>query len=411
MTTLADLLGTLWDRRYAAAQGADGRPLEELCRDLLGTRSEGEGMELARRILDRYAGMDDDARRHALLRATRAFDLDAEALSAALAAHRGDPSPRAYRALIAAAEPPRQELARRLNRVPGATARLVAMRADLKRFEAEEPDLGRLDLDLRHLLSSWFNLGFLVLRPITWDSSARVLERIIATEAVHAIASWDDLRRRLEPPDRRCFAFFHPAMPDEPLIFVEVALTRGVPGSIQALLAGDREIEPRPDTAVFYSISNCQPGLAGISFGSSLIKQVVEALQHGIDGLRAFVTLSPIPGLARWMEAEGLVPDARLARTAARYLLHAKDRRGRPLDPVARFHLGNGAAVHDLHARADTSQSGHERSHGAMVNYLYDPSRIAQNHDRFTREGAVVASRRVQGLARAVRADAAREPG
>lgn len=408
MSLLADLLTTVFDRRYAGAERADDRPLEELCRDLLATRSEAEGLELARRILDRYAGADDAGRREAL-GVLDGFDLDADALDAALDAYRGAPDAGAYRTLMAAAEPPRQELARRLNRVPGATAQLVAMREDLLRLD--DPSLGRLDLDLRHLFGSWFNLGFLVLRPITWESPASVLQRIIAYEAVHAITSWEDLRSRLEPPDRRCFAFFHPAMPDEPLIFVEVALTRGVPGSIQALLEEDREPEPRPDTAAFYSISNCQAGLAGISFGSSLIKQVVEELRRELPGLGTFVTLSPIPGLAAWMEEEGLAPPEdpeRLRGIAAAYLLSAKARHGGPRDPVARFHLGNGASVHAVHAGADTSPRGIERSHGAMVSYLYDPARIGAQHDAFTREGTVAASRAVQGLARSA---TARAPG
>jgi malonyl-CoA decarboxylase len=399
VSLLADLLTTVFDRRYAGAERADDRPLAELCRDLLATRSEAQGLELGRRILDRYAALDDPGR-HEALRVLDGFDLDADALSDALDAYREAPDAASYRALMAAAEPPRQELARRLNRVPGATARLVAMRADLLRLD--EPALGRLDLDLRHLFSSWFNPGFLVLRPITWESPASVLQRIIAYEAVHAIASWDDLRGRLEPPDRRCFAFFHPAMPDEPLIFVEVALTRGVPSSIQALLAEDREPEPRPDTAAFYSISNCQAGLAGVSFGSSLIKQVVEQLRRELPGIGTFVTLSPIPGLADWMAQEGLDPGEpeRLRRIAARYLLTAKGRHDRPRDPVARFHLGNGASVHAVHAEADVSERGMARSHGAMVSYLYDPARMGAQHDAFTREGAVAASRAVQSLAR-----------
>ena len=411
---LADLLSTLFERRYAGAERADGRPLVELCRGLLATRSEGEGLELARRILDRYAAMDDAGRREALRLMLDALDLDARALAEALDAYRAAPDPAGYRRLLAAAEPPRQELARRLNRVPGATARLVDLRADLLRFKHGDPDLGRLDHDLRHLFGSWFNLGFLVLRPVTWESPASVLQRIIAYEAVHAIASWDDLRSRLEPPDRRCFAFFHPAMADEPLIFVEVALTRGVPGSIQALLADGREPEADPDTAAFYSISNCQAGLAGISFGSSLIKQVVEELRRELPRISTFVTLSPIPGLARWMDEEGserTEDPERLRRTAALYLLDAKGRSGRPRDPVARFHLGNGASVHAVHAGADLSAQGMAQSHGAMVNYLYDPARIAPNHDRFTRDGTVAASRAVQGLARAARTEAARTPG
>ncbi len=405
MPGVGDLLPPLFRRRYSEAARRDDRPLPELCRDLLGSSGEISGMELARRILDRYRATDDEGRRAFFRHLATELDLDPEDVADAARAYAAAPAADSYRALARAAEAPRQELARRLNQVPGATGHLVEMRADLLRFAPDEPALGIVDLDLRHLFSSWFNRGFLVLQRIDWDSPASVLEKIIAYEAVHTIESWDDLRGRLEPPDRRCFAFFHPAMPEEPLIFVEVALTHGIPGSIQKLLEEKRQpLAPeRADTAVFYSISNCQPGLSGISFGNSLIKQVVEDLSREPRGLSTFVTLSPIPGLAAWASAEGLdLPqdaDA-LRRLAARYLLSTRDDR-QPVDPVARFHLGNGAEVHAVHAGADTSPSGLRQSGGAMVNYRYDLARITTNHESYASEGRIVASRSVQGLARA----------
>jgi malonyl-CoA decarboxylase len=303
---------------------------------------------------------------------------------------------------MAVSEPPRQELIRRLNQVPGATKALVAMRADLLRLGRGDDALEALDLDFRHLFASWFNRGFLVLRPINWQSPAHILEKIIAYEAVHAIDSWEDLRLRLEPSDRRCFAFFHPAMPDEPLIFVEVALTKGVPGSIQALLAADRDLieDEKADTAVFYSISNCQEGLASISFGNSLIKQVAADLSLELPKLSTFVTLSPIPGLARWLAAEGhdagVLEADQLLAFAAHYLVEAKRGDGLPLDPVARFHLGNGALVHKVHGRADLSEKGLGQSHGVMVNYLYDLKRVSQNHERFATSHDVAASAEIR---------------
>ena len=224
---------------------------------------------------------------------------------------------------------------------------------------------------------------------------------------MHTIDSWDDLRRRVEPRDRRCFAFFHPAMPDEPLIFVEVGLTRGIPGSIHSLLSEDREeiAEEQADTAVFYSISNCQEGLAGISFGNSLIKQVAADLSTELPGLKTFVTLSPIPGLVDWLRAEGMEHepenDARMRALAAYYLTRATRPNGLPLDPVARFHLGNGASVHQIHARADASAKGHRQSGGVMVNYLYDLARVAQNHERFAATQEIAASSEVRNLAAA----------
>ncbi|MFC6657632.1 malonyl-CoA decarboxylase [Roseibium salinum] len=312
-----------------------------------------------------------------------------------------------YRAFMEAAEPPRQELIRRLNQVPGATRLLVAMRQDLLRLGRQDDALQALDIDFRHLFASWFNRGFLVLRPISWESPAQLLEKIINYEAVHAIDSWDDLRRRLEPADRRCFAFLHPAMPDEPLIFVEVALTKGVPGSIQNLLAESRDMidADTADTAVFYSISNCQSGLAGISFGNSLIKQVVTDLSMELPGLKTFVTLSPIPGLVRKLTADGRPfdpqDDEQMRRLAANYLLTAKREDGMPYDPVARFHLGNGAVVHRVHARADVSKKGLEQSAGVMVNYLYDPAKVAQNHERFVSTRNIAASPEIRSLSAA----------
>lgn len=408
MSVLADLLSTLFDRRYlrGSAQDTDTRPTEALTAGLLGSLGEVSGMALARQILDRYAGFDAAAKTRFFDHLLRDLDVDPQAVRDTLAAYEADPDKASYGAFMRAAEPPRQELARRLNQVPGATRQIVAMRADLLRLARTEPRLALIDLDFRHLLQSWFNRGFLVLRPINWESPANILERIIAYEAVHAIDSWDDLRRRLQPPDRRCFAFFHPSMPDDPLIFVEVALTRGIPGSIQTVLAEDRDvIDPATaDTAVFYSISNCQPGLAGISFGNSLIKQVVEDLSRGLPSLTTYVTLSPIPGLLTWLEETGLAqglddPDI-LRQRAAQYLMQAKREGGAPHDPVARFHLGNGALIEAVHAGADISANGMAQSAGAMVNYRYDLKRISQNHERFASRGDIAASGEVKALAR-----------
>ncbi|CTQ48530.1 malonyl-CoA decarboxylase [Jannaschia donghaensis] len=402
MTTLAGLLSTVFDRRYVGSAAGDRRDIMTLCSGLMAARDEVSGMDLARRVLDRYRGLDDDARAAFFGWLAGEMEIDAGKVATALADYSADPTPLAHAALMTASEPPRQDLFRRLNRVPGATGQLVEMRADLRRAARTDGALTVVDADLSHLLRSWFNRGFLVLRPVNWDSPASLLQKIIEYEAVHTIDSWDDLRRRLQPADRRCFAFFHPAMPDEPLIFVEVALTRGIPGKIGALLAEDRVLLPKAqaDTAVFYSISNCQPGLAGISFGNLLIKQVVADLTAELPGLRTFVTLSPIPGLADWLTAAGVAPadDAALRQAAAHYL--TRERRGAlPRDPVARFHLGNGATIHDIHADADPSASGQRQSRGAMVNYLYEPDRIAKNLEGLN-EGRIAATRSVQSLAR-----------
>lgn len=407
MTILADLLSTMFERRYRSIGPGrtSTRPIESLMDDLLGSAGETSEQALAQDILGQYASLDDSGKLDFLRHLAKDMNIDPETVRSALDAYEQAPSKLTYRAFMGAAEPQRQELVRRLNRVPGATGALVRMRADLLRLAGDDPDLAALDLDFRHLFMSWFNRGFLVLRPINWESPAHILEKIIAYEAVHAIHSWDDLRRRLQPQDRRCFAFFHPAMPDEPLIFVEVALTKGVPGSVQALLAEDRAaLDPEAcDTAVFYSISNCQAGLASISFGNSLIKQVAADLSSELDRVKSFVTLSPIPLLTKWAAQENIAmpddPEARRA-LAAYYLLKAKGRGDAPFDPVARFHLGNGALVHAVHADADASDNGAAQSGGVMVNYLYDLAQVAVNHENFAAKRKIVASSEVTSLAK-----------
>lgn len=405
MNMLADLVTTLFDRKFSPTSVHDNRKMRELLRDLTVESSEMSALNLARQILARYSEADA-VQIHAFFSTLAAeFDLEPSDVSAALKAYSENSDKSSYRAFAYAAEPPRQEIVRRLNQVPGATALLVRMRADLLNVLKSDPTLGPVDEDFQHLFKSWFNRGFLVLRPITWQSPANILEKIIEYEAVHAIDNWDALRARLAPDDRRCFAFFHPAMPDEPLIFVEVALTKGIPGSIQDLLSTDREALSlnQINSAVFYSISNCQKGLAGISFGNSLIKQVATQLTQEIPNLSSFVTLSPIPGLANWMDTQGLSGDlsnTELRALAAHYLLNAKGKSNRPLDQVERFHLNNGAMVYDIHPRGDLSPKGNTQSRGAMVNYLYEMTRVAENHEKFAAKGHVTATKSVVSAAR-----------
>jgi malonyl-CoA decarboxylase len=415
---LGDLLSTLFERRGAPDAEKGGAPLTDLCAALLSGRGEVSGMKLAARLLARLRAAPEAERLAFFRHLAEGLDVDAERVAQAAQSYAETRDADRLRALLVAAEPPRQELLRRLNQAPGGTVDLVALRVDLMKAAKDDPGLARVDLDFQHLFSSWFNRGFLVLRQISWDSPASVLEKLIEYEAVHDITGWDDLRRRVDPEDRRCFAFFHPALPDDPLIFVEVALTKGIPGAVGPILAEDRAALPvaDADTAVFYSISNCQEGLRGISFGNSLIKQVVEVLSRDLPHLTTFVTLSPIPGLSRWMaglaveteaplsaEARALLesdtPDpARLRVMAARYLLEAKAGDGQPADPVARFHLGNGAEVHAIHAGADLSPKGRKQSLGAMVNYRYDPAKVEANHEAFATARDVTASREVRDL-------------
>ena len=407
MNFFADILSSLFDRKLGLANRVedDNKPIDDLCQALLSSRGDVSGMSLAQLILDRYADLDDDDKLAWFLLLANDMDVPAEVAIAAIKTYQDAPSAKNYEAMTAAVEPARLQLIRRLNQTHDATAKLVAMREDLIRFLPEHPDLGKLNVDFKHLFASWFNRGFLVLRPINWSSPAHILEKIITYESVHEIENWDDLRRRLQPEDRRCFAFFHPAMPDEPLIFVEVALTKGTPNSIQSVLLENRDAmaAEKADTAAFYSISNCQAGLAGISFGNSLIKTVVQHLLRELPQIRNFVTLSPIPGLVKWLRETGNFDADATAEThmqlAAHYLLNAKHHRGQPHDPVARFHLNNGALVGAVHANADKSKNGMAQSCGVMVNYRYDLSRISENHEAFANQQTVIAEKSVKMLA------------
>ncbi len=433
-----ELLGSIAERGRALVDRSTTRPagkgdrnakspetLESLCQALVSGRGEASGVALARQVLDLYAASPMRERIDFFRLLAQAFDPDPARIGGAWAAYQQAATPGNLQRLLDAVEPPRQELFRRLNLAPGGTAALVAMREDLIKHGDGDGQLQKVDDDFAHLFGSWFNRGFLVLRPIDWSSPADMLERIIRYEAVHAIQGWDDLRRRVQPSDRRCFGFFHPSLIDEPLIFVEVALTREIPDSIQTLLAEEREILPAKaaTTAVFYSISNCQIGLRGVSFGNFLIKQVVEELSRELPSLRTFVTLSPAPGFAGWLTrtladpasaglagsdleplralaTPGWHQDAVLAERlrpillglAAAYYLRAKGRGGKPVDPVARFHLGNGARLERLDWLGDISPKGLREAHGLMVNYLYDLRFIEANHEAFANEGTVVAA-------------------
>lgn len=440
MAFLGELLTSVADRGRALIGferflGNRARPIDRLCEDLLSGRGEASGMALAQAVLEAWERLDKPGRLAFFNLLSERFGPDQAVLDAAIEAYRENPSPAAISALHLAAEPRRQELLRRLNLAPDGTHVLVRMREALFEAMETEPELKAVDTDFRHLFGSWFNRGFLVLRRIDWRTPANVLEKIIRYEAVHEIQGWDDLRRRLEPADRRCFAFFHPQLVDDPLIFVEVALTTEIPRAIGELLVSERSVLPAPEatTAVFYSISNCQEGLRGISFGNFLIKQVAEDLKRELPGLDTFVTLSPVPGFARWLagvaadEAELALTNeerAELARPAgetislddatkarrdkllgqmtAEYMLRARTASGRVIDPVARFHLGNGARLERINVGGNLSARGLRESHGVMVNYRYDLDDIETNHEAFATRNTVVASASVRKLLRPV---------
>jgi len=399
------------------------------CRALIRERGEAGSAAAARAALAAYQALGEAQRRRFFDAIARDFSPDPNAVLQAAQAYRGDPSPQTLARLQDVVEPPRQELFRRLNMAPGGTAALVGMRLQVLLGLEAHPQWRVIDNDLRHLLRSWFNRGFLTLARIDWRTSAIVLEKLIAYEAVHQIQGWDDLRRRLQA-DRRCFAFFHPQLPDEPLIFIEVALTRGMSAKVQPLLDVHSPVAAPElaNCAVFYSITNCQEGLRGISFGNFLIKQVAVELRNEFPRIRRFATLSPMPGFRAWLAAqrERLVngangaalkalferldaPDwpardgaaadeALLAPLAAYYLVRAK-RGAEPVDAVARFHLGNGAVLERLNWLGDTSLHGLARSYGMMCNYVYRLGEVERNHEIFVNEHRVLASSAVERAA------------
>src|ERR1700758_3057045 len=373
------------ERREPAHERSAG--LIELCEDLLSGRGEASGVALAQEILARYAELTTGPRIAFFESLARTFGHDRPAIERAIAAWRQSPSDETAATLNAASEPRRLELFRRLNLAPGGTAALVHMREQLLDALGHRKDLASVDADFVHLFSSWFNRGFLVLRRIDWSTPAMILEKIIRYEAVHEIASWEDLRRRIDPPDRRCYAFFHPALVDEPLIFVEVALTGDIADAIAPILGAPPELTApeRATTAVFYSISNCQRGLTGVSFGHFLIKQVVEEISREMPRLSTFVTLSPAPGFAEWLARERTIENSPMigADDRARLTLLDKPEWWRdgpaaaalgapPAARAPRLPRDTGARLEQLDWLADTSSRGLSQSHGLMVNYLYD---------------------------------------
>jgi malonyl-CoA decarboxylase len=435
LQSIAERGRALIDRTHRRGAGEqDSANLVALCEDLLSRRGEASGVALAREILLRYGELKPGSRIAFFEALASRFGPDPARLRAAATAWLSTPGEAAAARLHRASEPRRLELIRRLNLAPSGTAALVRMREQLIDAMDHRSDLEVVDEDFLHLFASWFNRGFLVLRRIDWATPARILEKIIRYEAVHEIRDWNELRARIDAPGRRCYAFFHPALVDEPLIFVEVALTRGIPAAIEPILSGNGEPADldRASTAVFYSISNCQRGLAGVSFGHFLIKQVVEEVQRDMPRLATFVTLSPVPNFAQWLKGEraARLPGALgeedraalsaldrpewwrnaesadavhdpLMRAAAWYFMRARNPRGLPHDPVARFHLGNGARLERLNFLADSSPRALAQSHGLMVNYLYDLDHIEKNHEAYAQQQAVIAAGAINRLVRA----------
>ena len=333
------------------------------------------------------------------------YDIDEKALLRATNEYTKNKTQRNLEIISQLSEPGWRELFRRLNTISEGTLKLVRMRERIRSLKKDSPNLQFFDRSLLILFKYWFNPSFLVLESIDWATPANILEKIIAYEAVHEINSWDDLRARLAPADRKCFAFFHPLMPDEPLIFVEVALTNNIPDSISEVIKIDRPITEEQDinTAVFYSISNWQEGLSGISFGNFLIRNVAHKLKKENDGLDKFVTLSPMPGFSKWLEKKSIdeyQDEDALIKQVLVYLLESDREDGLPNDPVAKFHLGNGAILERINLNSDLSLKGINQSKGIMNNYLYDLDTLEENHEFFFKSKEVKLSDGIKNLKR-----------
>jgi malonyl-CoA decarboxylase len=414
LDVLGSRVGRLFNRRGAKAS-ATSEGLLDLAGALLSLRGKASGPSLASTFFDLYEASDQASREAFLGQLHAQFQRNKDSIDRAIAVWKEQRNEAAAALLNEATESPLHSLIRQLNLAPGGTQRLIAMREDLL-GAAKSPGLQELDREFEDVFESWFNAGFLELRRIDWNAPAAILERIIKYEAVHSISGWDDLRRRVEPIDRRCYGFFHPQMADDPLIFVEVALTDHLPSAIAQVIAEDRETIPPQEAgyAIFYSISNCQEGLRGIPFGNFLIKQVVGLLKQELPQLRCFATLSPVPGFAKWLAKErgdtSAPEGAALRLEAARYLVGGRSSKGRVADPVARFHLGNGARLEAIHLGGDLSAKGLKQSHGVMVNYLYDLDEIEANLLALSELDKVPTSERVKALLEPAPLPAKRKP-
>ena len=391
--------------------GSLHQDIKKATESVMSTTGEVSSIAFAGHLLDLIEAETVDGLDEYLSYLLKEYDIDTDSLLKNVEAYSRDKNSTNLGLIGNSSEPRWIELFRRLNATPGGTHRLIKLRERIKTLLNDGREhLKTLDAGLLKLFKYWFNSSFLVLEKIDWSTPANVLEKIIEYEAVHEINSWDDLRARLAPNDRQCFAFFHPLIPEDPLIFVEVALTNGIPESIESVIKIDRdEIEyNKINTAVFYSISNCQDGLAGISFGNFLIKKVAHKLKQEISEIDKFVTLSPVPGLMRWMENHAPVTyencinkindDENLLKKTFLYLTESNRKDNLPNDPVARFHLGNGAILHKINLHGDQSKKGMAQSHGVMINYLYDLDVVEKNHELFFKNKEVVLSGEMKSL-------------
>ena len=408
-----DLINSLFDKPIKRKSfnffSEKKQPLssKDIIENVASARGEVSALEYAELLMQHCEKLNDKDLINFFKLIRDNFDISTSELSEAIDQYKVSSNSENLITFMKLSEPKRREIFRRCNGISKGTIRLVNLRKRLLGLLKKNPELNAVDYDLVYLFKNWFNRGFLILRPINWETPAHILEKIIAYEAVHEINSWDELRLRLAPKDRRCFAFFHPAMQDEPIIFVEVALMNNIPSKIQDVLEEERQlIEPHEaNVAVFYSISNCQKGLSGISFGNFLIKQVANDLKFEFNNIKKFVTLSPVPGLRNWIKNKNpkfelilekfkkseqfLKIKPSLMRYAGDYFLNSDRSDGMPNDPVARFHLGNGASLEQINYLGDTSLNGLNLSGGLMVNYLYDLDKVEENHEAFISDNKI----------------------
>ncbi|MFT5572714.1 MAG: malonyl-CoA decarboxylase [Cryomorphaceae bacterium] len=424
MNPISELFPSLSFNAWAAELVRRNFPSERaidiyaLCEAMMASDGEYSSLLLAQEILQEYSRLDAAGRIAFFFKLDSDYDVDIEVLIKATRDYKNSPTFESLNHLTKSSEPKRQELLRRLNMPDGVTPQLVKMREDLLALSRTHPELAKIDADFRHLFRAWFNRGFLYMRPLDWSSPANILEKIVSYEAVHAISNMEELRARVAPRDRLCYAFFHPAMEGEPLVFIEVALTKNLSNNIAEILDPRHEdINPEEaNHAIFYSISNCHQGLAGVSFGNLLIKQMVALLVVKFPNIKTYATLSPAPGFSKWLKNSErpdlsislaanentqnalLVENSELLKSAAEYFLHAKNERGKPLDPVARFHLNNGAELARLNLHADSSEKGEKQSMGLMVNYIYSLKNITDNHERYVGEGEIACAKSISNL-------------
>ncbi len=420
--SIADAGAKFLDLRLS---GAPTRALVTLCEDLISQKGVASGIALAREVVHRYQSLDRDEKLTFFLELSRRIGPDMAAIEKAADNFVLNPNSETLRNLSVTMESNRQKLFSRMNMAANGTPAIVELRQDLLSFINEHPELAAVDEDLKRLLTSWFNPGFLTLIRIDWDTEASILEKIIQYEAVHSIENWHDLKQRLVA-DRICFAYFHPALEDEPLIFVEVALTKGMASSIQAIIGDDTQGREEANTAVFYSVNNCQQGLRQIPLGNFLIKRVVTELVRELPSIKTYCTLSPITGFAKWLRDELTSDDSEflpneeketlsliehpawhqdaekceilkkpLIKACANYLVNVK-KHGKPLNAVARFHFGNGASLDRINWMGDTSENGMGEYLGLMVNYLYDLKHIESNHEAYVQQGELAVSKSIR---------------